>query len=53
MVSMLALNVEAYMPTLKRLKAVGEGLGLPPPQKIFFSEGCKMVYSAAFCAFWI
>jgi hypothetical protein len=37
------------MPTLERLKAVrGWGdLGLAPPE-IIFSEGCKMVPSAAF-----
>ena len=44
-------NLLPYMPTLKRLKAVGGGLGegeVCPPLKNCFSEGRKMVHSAAF-----
>jgi hypothetical protein len=37
-----------YMPTLERLKAVGGVWGVFPLQKMFFSEGRKMVHSAAF-----
>jgi hypothetical protein len=38
---------KAYMPTLERLKAVGELGGFAPPFQIFFSEGRKMVHYAA------
>jgi hypothetical protein len=47
--SYISLGLNTYMPTLERLKAVGGGSGgFAPPKKMFFSEGCKMVHSAAF-----
>jgi hypothetical protein len=39
----------AYMPTIERLKAVGDlGFATPPPPENCFSEGRKMVHSVAF-----